>query len=451
MALKKITNFISLPHIKNASESRTADIRTPKLLIIPMSQHIGAPCSPTVKVGERVFEGQVIGNTEAFVSAPIHASSSGKVKEIREITAMSGKRVKAVVIETDIDSLPLPGVKPPEINRYGKASDVGYDEGRKSFLEAVRDSGAVGMGGAGFPTHVKLAFDRDKTDIHTLLVNGAECEPYITSDYREFLENADGIIDGIKHVMHWLKIHRVIIGIEKDKPKAIREMNSRLPELADFGKQSGTEVTAEVKVLPQKYPQGAEKVLIYQATGKVVPSGQLPSFMGCVVINPTTLGVISKYIRTGMPLTKRRVTVDGDVLNKAQNLWVPLGTPLSEIMAQLNMRKKPDKIIFGGPMMGSAVYDPLQPVTKPNNAILFLESAPNRCTACIRCGRCISACCMNLQPVKINESFTARNIEELRRLDVLSCLNCGACSYVCPARRNVAETNQLAKALIPKN
>ena len=190
MTMKKITNYISLPHIKNAAESRTVDIRTPKLLIIPMAQHIGVPCSPTVKVGDSVFEVQVIGNTEAFVSAPIHASRSGKVKEIKEITVSIGRPVKAVVIETDLDSVPLPDIKPPEINRYGKASDVGYDNGRKSFLAAVRDSGAVGMGGAGFPTHVKLAFDRDKTDIHTLLVNGAECEPYITSDYREFLENA---------------------------------------------------------------------------------------------------------------------------------------------------------------------------------------------------------------------------------------------------------------------
>ena len=425
-------NFISIPHLKNAAKSEALRPPTPPRLVISMSQNIGAPCEPLVKVGDRVLKGQKIGDTEKFVSAPIYTGLGGKVAAITDVMSPQGRRAKAVVIDVD-DNAAEVTYTPPSVTTATE------------FLAAVRGCGAVGLGGAGFPTHVKLHFDSDITDngtnpaITTLIVNGAECEPYIVSDNRAFLENTDRIVEGINHVVKWNKITQVIIAIESNKPDVIKLMSGRIPDI---------NTNAYVLKLPSLYPQGAEKVIVYQATGKLIPQGKLPAHAGCVVINPSTLASIARYIATGQPICKRRVTVDGDCVAKPYNCFYYVGTPLSFVLAQTELKSDPRRVIMGGPMMGSAVRDLDIPVSKTTNAVLFLSGELPEPTPCIKCGRCIRACSMGLHPVKINNAYEAGDTDALKRLSLPSCLNCGACTYVCPAKRRVAETNQLAKGLI---
>ena len=292
------------------------------------------------------------------------------------------------------------------------------------------------MGGAGFPTHVKLAFDKTKVNIDTLILNGAECEPYITSDYRELIENADGVISGVKLLMKYLEIPRAVIGIESDKPEAIsklKKLTAPMPEIT-------------IKTLPSGYPQGAEKVLIHSVTGRVVEEGKLPSDVGVMIMNVSTAGFISSYIKTGMPLVKRRITVDGNVVNSPSNFFVPVGTLLHSVVGFASLRKQPDKIILGGPMMGSCAFDPDTPLAKTNNAVLMFSEAPvYKESPCIRCARCVRACPMNLMPTELEHAYLSRDAEALKKLKVNLCMNCGACSFVCPAKRSLAEKNQLAK------
>lgn len=389
-----------------------------------MAQHIGAPCEPCVAVGDKVKIGQKIGDTEAFMSAPIHASVSGVVKEIRNVMNVGGRLCKTVVIANDNKNEVYEGIKPPKVDT------------REEFIKAVRESGAVGLGGAGFPTHVKLAYDRSKVKIDYLLLNGAECEPYITSDYRELIENADNVLAGIDLVMKKLEIPQAIIGIEADKPQAIDKMTKlaiRYPNIT-------------VKTLPSAYPQGAEKVLIHTCTGRVVGAGKLPSDVGCLVMNVSTAGFIYSYVKTGLPLVQRRITVDGDIVNAPSNFFVPIGTMLHSVMGFADVRRQPDRIVLGGPMMGACAFDPDTPLGKTNNAVLlFGDTKLHKTTACIRCGRCVRACAVNLQPTELESAYDARDAAALERLKVNLCMNCGACSFVCPAKRPLAEKNQLAK------
>ncbi|MGN0688635.1 MAG: electron transport complex subunit RsxC [Oscillospiraceae bacterium] len=396
----------------------------PSVVAISMAQHIGTPCEPVVKVGDYVRVGDKIGDSSAFVSAPIHASVSGYVKEIKDVVALSGRLCKTVVIESDNRMQMSPDIKPPVINN------------RSDFVAAVRESGAVGLGGAGFPTHVKLGFDKEKVNIDTLLVNGAECEPYITSDYRELLENTDAVLGGIKLIMKHLEIPRAIIGIEADKREALdklRKLTAPMPAI-------------KIVTLKSSYPQGAEKVLVYTLTGRTVPEGKLPSDVGCMVMNVSTCGFIHSYIRTGVPLVKRRITVDGNIVNSPSNFFVAVGTLLHEVVGYASLRKQPDKIILGGPMMGSCAFDPDTPLSKTNNAVLLFNGAeiPKQ-TACIRCGRCIRACSAGLAPTELEHAYEQRDEAALKKLKVNLCVNCGACTYVCPAKHSLAETNQLAK------
>lgn len=420
---------IKLPHFNNAAEQQTRKIPSPSKVIISMAQHIGAPCTPTVAVGDTVKIGEKIGDNEAFVSAPVHASISGKVTDIVDIMHISGKLCKSIVIESDNKMSVSEDIKPPVINS------------KDDFIKAVRESGSIGLGGAGFPTAVKLAYDNTKTPIDTLIVNGAECEPYITSDYREFMENSENVLEGIKLFMQYLDIPKAVIGIEADKPKAI-ELMKRLVDTDD---------RISVITLKSAYPQGAEKVLIYSATGRVVAEGELPSSTGCVVINVSTVGFIYNYIKTGMPLVNRRITVDGNIVNKPSNLIVPIGTLLHDIVKATDARKEPDKIILGGPMMGNCIFDRDTPIAKTNNAVLmFSEQRVPKTTQCIRCGRCVAACSMGLQPTELEHAFDAQDAELLKKLKINLCMNCGACTFVCPAKRNISEKNQLAKEFVRK-
>lgn len=422
-------NGIHVRHNKNTENAETKQFPLPKRLTVLMSQAMGAPCTPTVKKGDEVKLGQVIGNTDAFMAAPIHSPASGTVAETADYLLPSGARCKAVVIDTDGEQTVSGEVKPPVIGT------------REEFLAAVRASGCVGLGGAGFPTHVKFAFDPKKTPIDTLVINGAECEPYITADYREFVENGEDVINGILTVMDKLGIPMCKIGIEENKPEAIRLMTEAA------SKHKGIEVVT----LPSSYPQGAEKVLIHSCTGRIVAEGELPSNQGVVVMNVSTAGFLSRYFRTGMPLVTKRLTIDGNAVTKNRgNYFVPVGTKVSELLEYCGA-KDPEKVLYGGPMMGMALYDTEQVITKTNNAVLaFVNVKEPVTTACIRCGRCVRACPLNLMPTLLEQAYDSRDVSELQRLKVILCMNCGCCTYVCPAHRHLAEKNQLAKALLPR-
>ena len=417
---------VKLPHFNNAAEIASTEIRLPEKVIISMSQHGGVPCTPLVNVGDTVKTGQLIGISDAVISAPVHSSVTGKVTEITEIINVFGKRNKAVVIETDLRQTLHEDIKPPVIDT------------REDFIKAIRDSGSVGLGGAGFPTYVKLNCPED-SGVDTLVVNGAECEPYITSDYRAFMEDGEKIAAGIRIILEKLGLKRAVIGIEADKPQAIKKMRSL------------TEKDDNISVISLKslYPQGAEKVLIYNTTGRVVEAGKLPMAAGCIVINCSTVAFIYDYIKTGIPLIKRRITVDGPIVNKPANLIVPVGIRIKDILEAANVRKQPDRVLMGGPMMGTCIYDENTPVSKTNNAVLlFADTKPSATTACIRCGRCVNACSMGLMPTELEHAYDAKDAELLEKLNINLCMNCGACTFVCPAKRNISEKNQLAKLFV---
>ena len=422
-------NGIKLRHNKNTKNCETADFPLPKSVVIPMSQHMGAPCKCIVKKGDTVTVGQKIGDTDAFMSAPVHSSVSGTVTEVRDYLMANGSVCEAAVIETDGLQTRCPDIEVPVVRE------------KQSFINSIRESGLTGLGGAGFPTHIKLNYDAVKTPIDTLIINAAECEPYITSDYRELMERPTDIIEGILLVQKYLGIPMCKLCIEDNKPDAIKLMKSKTEDIKSI----------DVVSLPSSYPQGAEKVIVYSATGRIVAEGELPSNQGAMVMNVSTAASIFRYSRTGMPLVSRRITVDGDAVTKnAGNYFVPVGTRVSEILDYCGVTEA-KKVLYGGPMMGFCLYDTDQPIMKTTNAILaFKNGKLPETTACIRCGRCVRTCPLGLMPVALEDAYKERNIEELKRLKVMLCMNCGCCSYACPAHRPLAEINQLAKALIPR-
>ncbi|MCI7768594.1 MAG: electron transport complex subunit RsxC [Oscillospiraceae bacterium] len=420
---------VRLPHHKSTENKATLEFPLPRKLILPMAQCMGAPCTPLVKKGDEVSVGMKIGDSDKPMSVPVHSPASGKVSEITDWRMSNGAACKAVVIETDGLQTVSPEVIPPKITD------------RSSFLAAVRESGCCGLGGAGFPTHIKLGFDPKKTPIDTLLINGAECEPYITSDYREFVESPEDVIDGISYIMKMLEIPSCKIGIEANKPAAIAEMKKRTSDNPNI----------EVVTLPSSYPQGAEKVLILTVTGRLVAEGELPAHQGVIVMNVSTVSFLMRYIRTGMPLVSRRLTIDGDAVTKnSGNYRVLIGTPASELLEYCGASEY-KKVLYGGPMMGMALDNADRPVIKVNNAILAFNKLPeNKTTSCIRCGRCVRACPVDLMPVSLESAYDRGDIAELERLKVRLCINCGCCTFVCPANRHLAEKNQLAKGLLMK-
>ncbi len=428
MFRKKLSG-VHPPHLKNTANSPTVDLPIPEKVVIPVSMHIGAPAVPTVKAGDRVLVGQVIAEAGGAVSAPIHASVSGKVGKETEYLAANGRICRAIVIESDGEMEVSPDIRPPEVTDYD------------SFIGAVRDSGCVGLGGAGFPTSVKLGVG-DVTRIEEIIVNGAECEPYITADTRTMIERTDDIVFGCELLKKYLSVKRIYIGIERNKPEAIAKLNAAF----------AADDCIEIKVLPSLYPQGGEKVLIYNVTGKSVPQGKLPIDVGSVVINVTTLAEIAKYVKTGMPLVTKRVTVDGRAVKTPKNVRVPIGTPIGKLFEFCDgFSSEPEKLIFGGLMMGSAAYSIDMPVTKTTNGVLALdkkEATPPPTTACIRCGKCIASCPFSLDPPAISAAYEAKNTEALTKLAVMSCMECGCCGFICPAGRPIVQTNKLAKAFL---
>ena len=400
----------------------------PSKIVLSMGQHIGAPASPAVAKGDQVYVGTVVGKAGGFVSSDIHSGVSGTVDSIVTITAPNGAAQTAVVIIPDGEQKVDPAVAPPVV------TDL------KSFQDAIRASGLVGLGGAGFPTAVKLA-PKNLDEIDTLVINGAECEPYITSDNRCLIEDTHFILGGIKAVMKYLDIKKCIIGIEGNKPQAIAKMKDAIDMPG-----------VEVKELPCRYPQGAEKVLIENCTGREVPFPGLPSDVGVIVMNITSVAFVGKYLETGMPLTTKRLTVEGDIIKEAKNVEVIIGTPVQELLDFCGgLTDEPGKVLYGGPMMGTCVADLSQPILKNNNAVLAfsekLARLPKK-TNCIHCGRCVNACPLGLAAKDIVKAYDNGNVELLQELNADLCMSCGTCSFVCPAKRPLAPSIALAKIMM---
>lgn len=428
--VKRIHGGAHLPHFKNTAEIETVVMPYPDTVYIPLSQHIGAPANPVVKKGDEVFVGTLIAEASGFISAPVHSSVSGTVKGIVDKTLNSSVAVKCVEIESDGKGTPDPNLKPFEIN---SAEDISA---------AAKECGLVGLGGAGFPAHVKLLPPKD-SNIDTLIINAAECEPYITSDYRECIENVDGIIAATYLLKDKLNIEKVVICVENNKPKAIKNLMAVAADKQD--------VDDKVKLmkLPSTYPQGAEKVIIYSATGRKVPLGKLPSDVGCIVMNVTSLAKLYDFISTGMPLTSKRITVDGTAVSEPKNLLVPIGTSIKSVLEYMNIdTENIGRVIMGGPMMGQPVASLDAVVEKRTNALLVMakDERARITTACIRCGRCQRTCPMNLTPARVETAYKKGDTDSFERLNVNYCIECGSCSYICPAKRPLTEVMRIAKS-----
>lgn len=426
MALFHFKGGIHAPHRKNTAASSTLEMPTPKKVYIPMVQHIGAACLPIVKKGDKVEVGQLIGNSDAFVSAPIHASVSGTVTAVEVMVTYGNRPVTTVVIESDGQQTIHDSVVPPVI------------QSKEDFVKAIRSSGLTGLGGAGFPAHVKLMPPKDK-EVDTLIINAAECEPYITSDHRECIENTESIIDGIRLVMKWTGVKQTIIGIEDNKPDAIQALKQAA------SKETGI-VVQSIKSL---YPQGAERTLIFTLTGRKVLTGKLPSDAGCIVMNVGSVSFVAKYMKTGMPLTRKRLTIDGPVVKNPGNIDVAIGTPIRDVFEFCGgFKEEPTKVLMGGPMMGVSQFSLDVPVLKNNNALLAFDKALGDLpaeTACMRCGKCASACPMKLMPMEINRVVVGRTYEELAKYNIMDCIECGCCSFTCPAKRHLVQSIRLGK------
>ena len=420
------------PQHKDASEIESVTMPLPEKIILPMSQHIGAPCTPVVKVGDTVDVGQVVADSDAMVSAPIHSSISGTVTAMKDVLLPGGRKSQAVVITSDGERRPHSSMKPREPKTF------------EEFIEAVRDSGMVGLGGAGFPTHVKLN-PKNRDQIDTIIINAAECEPYIVTDYRECMENSWDIISGIRTVMTFLGAGRAIIGIESNKPAAIAVLSHMAATINDPRR------SITVKALRTRYPQGAEKVLIAECTGRIVPAGGLPADVGCIVMNVTSVAKLRRYLKTGPPLIRKRLTVAGSAVERPMNLRTWIGTPVQDVLNFVGLKQPVRKLLYGGPMMGLALMDPELPVLKQNNAIVALAEEDVQeipASTCIRCGRCVDACPMSLLPTSITKAYMAKDTDALKRLSTMTCMECGCCTFSCPAHRPILQTIRMAKDIL---
>ena len=419
---------IHVPHRKHTANTKAVRMTAPTSVTIPMSMHIGKPATPIVKVGDEVKVGTLIGEQNGFISSPIYSSISGKVTKISEILLSSGAKGEAITIESDGLMTPDPSITPPTINSL------------EDMVEAIKKSGIVGLGGAGFPTYVKFNVDPEK--VSELIINGAECEPYITSDSNTMENQYEDMAPGIDLIAKYLKIDRIIIGIESNKKKSIASMKAL----------AAKDSRIIVKTLPSIYPQGGEKVLVYHTTGKVIPMGKLPIDVSCIVCNCTTVAAIGNFSKTGMPLVKKCVTVDGAAIKEPKNVITPIGTSISDLVSFCGgLNFEPYKVLYGGPMMGISVPDMNAPILKNTNAILALSEKEARIpepSACIRCGSCLNTCPFGINPAGIANALAKKDFETVEALGVNLCMECGCCSFVCPARIPLVQKNKLAKAAL---
>lgn len=400
--------------------------------IFPLIQHIGAPLDLLVKVGDYVFRGQPLAASDAFVSAPVHSSISGTVTKIAPHRHPSGSEVTSVFVENDFKYELYPGLKKHNPDNMSA----------EEMLEVIKNAGIVGMGGAGFPTHVKLSPPKDKKITHAI-INGAECEPYLTSDHRRMLENPEKIIGGLQIAMKILGLNEGYIGVEANKPDAIKLLGEVCPE------------NIRTVSLKTKYPQGAEKQLIYAITRRRVPSGGLPADAGAIVINIDTACAIHNAFYEGLPLIERIVTMSGDCFKTPCNLSAPTGILFSDLIEQAGgFEKKAEKLIMGGPMMGIAQYTAEVPVIKTTSCILALSEAEttyDKDTPCIKCGACVSHCPMRLSPLYLSKYAGEGDLEKCEKLNILDCIECGLCSYLCPGYTSPLSHIRLAKHKILEN
>ena len=428
--VKNIRGGAKPRHNKNTAECKTVVMPAPSVITVAMQQHIGAPCTPCVAVGDTVYVGTKIADSDKFVSAPIHSGVSGKISAITTTTLTNGVKCEAIKIENDGLNTPDPDLAAPVV------------ETEEQLVKAVRDMGLVGLGGAGFPTHVKLIKQPDKP-LDTLIINGAECEPYITADYRECIENPNDVLEGVYKLLDIMKFERVVIAIEDNKPEAIKKLYDIAADKRD------TENRVKLMKLKSRYPQGAEKVLIYTTTGRKLPLGKLPADIGCVVMNITSIAAIGRYLRTGMPLTTKRLTIDGDAIMNPQNVTVTIGTTLQEVVDFCGgFKEKAAKIVVGGPMMGFSVCDTDIPVLKQNNAILCFgekQAKLPKVENCIRCGKCAEACPMGLAPFHIAAALKREDLEAAEKLGANYCMECGSCAFNCPSARPIVQVMRATK------
>lgn len=401
-------------------------------VVFPMSQHMGAPCTPLVKKGDRVLVGQLIGEVNGYMGAPVHSSVSGTVKIVEERFIANGSKVLSVVVESD-DLYE----EDPSINKEYDYKTMS----REDIIEVIKDAGIVGMGGAGFPTFIKLSPPPDKKIEHIFL-NGAECEPYLTSDHRVMLEEPERIIEGLRILLHLFPGAKGYIGIEDNKADAIETLRKYIKD----------EENIVICPLPTKYPQGSEKHLIYAILGKEVPSGKLPMDIGCMVQNVDSVAAIWRALVKGRPLMRRIVTVSGDGVSNPCNIKARLGTSYRELLEYAGW--KPDeteKIISGGPMMGTAISSIDIPVAKGTSAILCFtkktaQTPPE--SNCIRCNKCVDVCPCILMPLVLNKDSLARDPEAFVEHGGMDCMECGSCSYICPAKRHLVQSIRTAKAAV---
>ena len=421
---------------KELSENKPVQILMPKGdMVYPMSQHIGAPANPLVKKGDKVLAGQKIGEAGGFISANVICSVSGTVKAIEPRRVANGSMANSIIVEND--------------GEYTTVEGLGADRdpsklSRQEIRDIVKEAGIVGLGGAGFPTHVKLT-PKDENAIEYILVNGAECEPYLTSDYRMMLEEPEKIVGGLKVILQLFANAKGIIGIENNKPEAIKILKDLVKD----------EPRIEVCELLTKYPQGGERSLIYATTGRKVNSSMLPADAGCIVDNIDTVIAIYMAVCKTTPLMRRIVTVTGDAFANPVNFIVKIGTAFPELVeAAGGFRTEPEKLIAGGPMMGMALFDLNIPVTKTNSALLCLtkdEVAASAETPCIRCGKCVSVCPSHIVPVLMMKAALKGDCEGFEKLSGMECMECGSCTFVCPAKRPLTQAFKEMRKTVAAN
>ena len=403
---------------------------TPKQVVLPMQQHIGAPCSPLVAVGDYVLRGQKIADGEGLC-VPVHASVSGTVIAIEPRPHTSGRMVNSIVIENDFQdaTVALSGNDLPL-----EQLDSDY------ILHAIREAGIVGMGGAAFPGNVKALSAMGNVD--TLIANACECEPYITADDSLLRTDPEHVLEGMQILKQVLKPNRAILAVEDNKAEAIAKVNSILKDYPGI----------ELAVLPTRYPQGAEKQLIQALTKREVPPGQLPVSVGCAVFNVSTYAAIYRAVRLGMPLIQRIVTISGEAIAEPQNFIVRIGTPFHDLIEVAGgLHDKTERVISGGPMMGIAQSDLAVPVIKATNSILCLLKDQNGAAenpVSLRCGKCVSVCPMRLHPLYMYRFTNAGKVEELKRLNVLDCIECGSCAFTCPGKLPLVERFRKGKQMV---